>query len=80
MAKRKSRRYKNAALLKALGAHCAKLRIQNGYSQERMYLEGDRLSVSAIRRLERGETDVQVSLLYRYAEVLDIPLKKLLDF
>lgn len=45
-----------------------------------MYREGDQLSPAAIQRLENGTGDVQVTVLYRYAEVLGIPIKKLLEF
>jgi transcriptional regulator with XRE-family HTH domain len=45
-----------------------------------MYREGDQLSPSAIQRLENGTHDVHVSLLLRYAEVLEVPIKKLFEF
>ena len=82
MQKRKPRptRYKNPAFAKALGRHCMQLRIKSGYSIDRMYREGTKLSPAAIQRLELGTGDVHVSLLFRYAEVLNIPIKKLLDF
>lgn len=75
-----SPRYKNPKFLKALGRHCQKLRVAKGYSIDRMYREGDQLSPAAIQRLENGTGDVHISLLYRYAEVLEIPMKKLLEF
>lgn len=74
------KRYKNLAFRKALGEHCKKLRQKHGYSIDRMYREGDKLSPSAIQRLENGTHDVYISVLFRYAEVLDVPVKKLLDF
>lgn len=64
----------------ALGARCRKLRIKKGYSIDRLAKEGAQLSPGAIQRLETGSADVQVSLLYRYAEVLEIPLKTIFDF
>lgn len=73
-------RYKNLAFRKALGDHCRKIRLKNGYSIDRMWREGDQLSPSAIQRLENGTHDVHVSVLYRYAEVLEVPVKELLDF
>jgi transcriptional regulator with XRE-family HTH domain len=75
-----SARYKNVPFLKSLGAHCRKLRESKGYSIDRMYREGDTLSPGAIQRLETGSGDVQVSLLYRYAEVLNVPIWQLLKF
>lgn len=79
-AKSVSPRYKNPKFAKTLGEHCRKLRVKKGYSIDRMYREGDQLSPGAIQRLESGSNDVHVSLLYRYAEVLGVPVKKLLDF
>ena len=75
-----NKRYKNKAFLVVLGAHCRLIRIKNGYSIDRMSKEGDQLSPGAIQRLEMGEADVHVSLLYRYAQVLNIPTKMLMDF
>ncbi|PIS10380.1 MAG: hypothetical protein COT73_09700 [Bdellovibrio sp. CG10_big_fil_rev_8_21_14_0_10_47_8] len=74
------RRYKNAAFQKALGAHCKKLRIKAGYSIDRMYREGECLGPGTIQRLETGSNDVHVSVLLRYAQVLDIEPAKLLSF
>lgn len=75
-----SKRYKNLGFRKALGEHCKKIRIKKGYSIDRMWREGEQLSPAAIQRLENGTHDVHISLLYRYAEVLEIPVKTLLDF
>ena len=75
-----NRRYRNAAFLKALGKHCRKVRVQQGYSMERLHLEANKLSMSTISRLETGRADVQVSVLLRYADVIGVPVKKLLDF
>lgn len=73
-------RYQNKTLLFALGQHCRALRLKKGLSIDRMTKSGERLSPGAIQRLETGEADVQFSLLYRYSQVLEIPLKQLLDF
>jgi transcriptional regulator with XRE-family HTH domain len=80
MGKKKKHQYKNEAFLKALAVHCRKTRVRKGYSQERMALESDNLSLSNIRRLERGDSDVRATVLLRYAEILEIPLPRLLDF
>jgi hypothetical protein len=45
-----------------------------------MWREGDKLSPAAVQRLESGESDVHVSLLYRYASVLGIEPFELLKF
>lgn len=78
--KNKTNRYKNEKFLVALGAHCRKLRIKNNYTIDRMYREGDQLSTSAIHRLENGAADTQISIFYRYAKVLGLPLKDLFNF
>lgn len=78
--KRKVLRYKNFGFLKALGDHCQKLRVSKGFSIDRMAREGELLSPSVIHRLETGVGAVTVSVLFRYAEVLGVPLKKLMDF
>lgn len=72
--------FKDPAFLKKLGAHCRKIRIQKGYSIDRLSKEGEQLSTSVIHRLETGEAPVSISVLARYAEVLEVPLKDLVDF
>jgi len=76
----KLKRYKNEKFLVALGQHCKKLRLKNGYTIDRMYREGEQLSTSAIHRLENGAADTQISIFYRYAQVLGLQLKDLFNF
>ena len=45
-----------------------------------MALEGEQMGKASIQRLETGSGDVQISLLFRYADVLRIDPKDLLDF
>lgn len=80
MAKKNYPRYKNPNFLKALGEHCKKIRRKKGFSIDRMYKVGEQLSPAAIQRLESGSHDVHITLLLRYAEVLDVPMHKLLEF
>lgn len=80
MKKLKKQRYKNKKFLQALGKHCQKIRISKGYSIDRMYREGDQLSTSTIHRFENGSADTQISAIYRYAQVLEVSLKKIFDF
>lgn len=77
---KRSTRYKNQAFQFALGAHCRKIRIKRGYSIDRLVKEAENLSPAAIQRLETGEADVQISLLYRLANALNVPLIDLLKF
>lgn len=76
----KRNRYKNSSFLKALGEHCRKLRVQRGYSIDRLSKESDQLSTSSIDRLERGLGDSQILVLVRYAEVLNLNLLDLFAF
>lgn len=78
--KEKPPRYKNEKFLKALGRHCQQLRIKKGYTIDRLYREGDQLSTSAIHRLENGAADTQISVFYRYAQVLGLELQDLFKF
>lgn len=84
MAKKKKttsgQHFRDEVFLRALGAHCRKLRISKGYSVNRLAYEGERLSPSVVMRLESGKGAVTVITLKRYAEVLDVPLRKLFDF
>jgi transcriptional regulator with XRE-family HTH domain len=77
---KKVSQYRNDEYLKILGEHCRKLREKKGYSVNRLAREGERLSPSVVMRLESGEGAITVSSLIRYAQVLEIHPKKLLDF
>ncbi|AZZ35395.1 hypothetical protein CIK05_00790 [Bdellovibrio sp. qaytius] len=74
------KRYKNEFFLKALGNHCRKLRLQKGFSIDRLAKEADQLSPASIDRLEKGTADSQILVLLRYAEALSMPLLDLLSF
>lgn len=65
--------------LTKLGKHIAKIRKQHGYSQDRLYLEGG-FSRGTLSKIENGLTSPEVFTLARIAEVLDLPLKSLIDF
>ena len=65
--------------LKALGSHIAKVRKQKGYSQDRLYLEGG-FSRGTLSKIENGLSSPEVFTLARIAEVLDVPIKKLIEF
>lgn len=78
--KLRTSRYKNEKLLKAIGEHCRSWRIRKGYTIDRVYREGEQLSTSVIHRLENGAADTQISVFYRYAQVLGLSLKEMFDF
>lgn len=65
--------------LKKLGANIAKVRKQKGYSQDRVYLEGG-FSRGTLSKIENGLTSPEVYTLARIADVLNVPIKKLIEF
>ncbi|WP_157678780.1 helix-turn-helix domain-containing protein [Bdellovibrio bacteriovorus] len=70
---------KKERFLKNLGAHIAKVRKQKGYSQDRLYLEGG-FSRGTISKIENGLTSPEVYTIARIADVLNVPIRKLLEF
>lgn len=67
------------AYLKKLGRNIKKVRESRGYSQDRLYLEGD-IPRSSIFRIEGGHVDPQAWTLKRIADTIGVPVKKLFDF
>ena len=65
--------------LKKLGDHIAKVRKQKGYSQDRVYLESD-FSRGTLSKIENGKTSPEVYTLAKLADIIGVPLKKLVDF
>lgn len=65
--------------LRQLGRHIAKVRRQKGFSQDRIYLEGS-FSRGTLSKIENGLASPEVFTLARIAEVIGVPLKKLVDF
>lgn len=80
VSKTRKHRYRNDAFLKALAEHCRALRVSRGYSIDRMAKESDQLSSSVIHRLESGTGPVTIATLFRFAQVLEVHPKDLLDF
>jgi SOS-response transcriptional repressor LexA len=72
--------YRNDGFLVALGEHCRAIRVGRGYSIDRMAKESDQLSSSVIHRLESGSGPVTIATLFRFAQVLELHPKDLLDF
>lgn len=54
-------------------------RKQKDYCQDRLYLEGG-FSRGTLSKIENGLTSPEVYTLARIADVLNIPLKKLIEF
>ncbi len=64
------------AFLKKLGANIARVRKMRGYSQDRLYLEGD-FSSGTLSKIESGKVSPEVYTLARIAEILEVPLSEL---
>lgn len=62
-----------------LGANIVKYRIEKGLKQ---YELADKLEIedSALRRIEKGRTNISIWLLHRIAEKLELPITNLMDF
>jgi transcriptional regulator with XRE-family HTH domain len=71
------KRYRNEPFLKNLGARCRQLRLQKGYSIDRLSKESNQLSPASIDRLEKGNTDTHILVLLRYVETLGTNLHDL---
>ncbi len=65
--------------LKHLGRHIAKVRKSQGYSQDKVYLEGG-FSRGTMSKIENGLVNPQLYTLEKIADVLEVPLKRLIDF
>ncbi|MCM2352701.1 MAG: helix-turn-helix domain-containing protein [Pseudobdellovibrio sp.] len=74
------KRYKNQAFLVALGENCRRIRLQRGYSIDRLSRESEQLSPASIDRLENGTGDSQILVLVRYAQTLNVSLLELFSF
>lgn len=70
--------FNKPAFQKRLGKQISKLRRSRGYSMDQLALEGG-FSRATMSRIESGQRDPWASTLFRIAEVLDVPLAKLLD-
>jgi len=62
-----------------LGANIVKYRLEKGLKQ---YELADKLEIedSALRRIEKGRTNISIWLLHRIAEKLELPITNLLNF
>jgi DNA-binding XRE family transcriptional regulator len=67
------------AYLRKLGRHIQKTRESRGYSQDRVYLEGD-IPRSTIFRIEGGHIEPKAFTLKRIADTIGVPVKKFFDF
>jgi transcriptional regulator with XRE-family HTH domain len=65
--------------LKALGEHVGKVRRSKGYSQDRLCLEGS-FSRGTLSKIERGLVSPHAYTLAKIANILGVPLRRLVDF
>lgn len=64
--------------LKKLGANIARVRKSKGYSQDKIYLLAG-FSRGTMSKIENGLVDPKISTLAKIAEVIDVPISKLLQ-
>ncbi|OFZ54735.1 MAG: hypothetical protein A2428_00925 [Bdellovibrionales bacterium RIFOXYC1_FULL_54_43] len=65
--------------LRRLGANIRRIRESKGLSQDKVCLEGG-LSRATMSRIESGSVDVQAWTLFRVADTIGVPIKKLFEF
>lgn len=78
--KPRRKRYRNERFLNSLGDRCKKLRLQKGYSIDRLSKESNQLSPASIDRLEKGKSDTHILVLLRYVETLGSNLHDLFAY
>lgn len=61
-----------------LGKNLRKLRVERGYSQERLALEA-KIDRAYVGRIERGSENVTIARLEALAGVLDVPIRLFFD-
>ncbi len=66
-------------VLRAFGAHLARLREAKGLTQKELALRSN-MEVARVSRIERGITNATLATLICLATGLDIPLSKLVTF
>ncbi len=76
--KRHNQERRDAFLVK-LGAHIARVRKEQGYSQDRLYLEAG-FSRGTVSKIERGLVNPQIWTLEVIAKTIGVPLRRLVTF
>ena len=71
--------YRDEAFLLKFGQQLRRLRKEKGFSQEDLANECE-LPPSQIGRMERGQLNTAISYLPLIAKILEVPVKKLVDF
>lgn len=70
---------KRGIFLRKLGAHIAKVRREQKYTQDRIYLEAG-FSRGTLSKIERGLVNPQVWTLEVIAKTIGVPLRRLVTF
>ena len=65
---------------KQLGLRIKELRKQKGYSQHKLAELMGYKDHSTLAKVETGVNDITVETLYKYAEVLGVNVKEILEF
>lgn len=70
---------RNNEFLKAFGENLKKIRLENGFTQEKLAFSVG-IEISQISRIERGILNTSISTIHALAVAMDIPIKDLFDF
>lgn len=71
--------YKNNKVIRAFGKNLRRIRLSKGMSQE--YLADEvGIPTNQVGRIERGEVNTSISVVFALAASLKTPIKDLLDF
>ena len=65
---------------KQLGLRIKELRKQKGYSQNKLVKLMGYKDHSTLAKVETGVNDITMETLYKYAEVLGVSVKEILEF
>lgn len=70
---------RNENFIKAFGLRVKKLRNDKGVSQRRLSYDTD-ISQSQIQRIEKGEINTSISVIFNIAKALNVKFTDLVDF
>lgn len=66
-----------ATIAEAFGQNLRKIRVEKGWSQDRLALRAG-IDRSYMGRVERGEVNITIVKVYQIAEVLGVPARELI--
>ena len=70
---------RNTKFIKQFAGNLKRIRLKKGMSQEELAYKSD-LNLSTVGRIERGETNVGLTMIKLLADNLGVPVKELFNF